>query len=101
MDRLLRLVTETKTLAGLSNKFIDLMDNKMRKKEEKEAKALVEGRDLEAERRLQAERQKSGEGTKKRDKRWNTRMETADTTFKVCVDCGFEDLMTSKEINIF
>jgi tRNA (guanine9-N1)-methyltransferase len=76
-----------------------LMDNKMRKKEEKEAKALVEGRDLEAERRLQAERQKSGEGTKKRDKRWNTRMETADTTFKVCVDCGFEDLMTSQEIN--
>ena len=80
-----------------------LLDINKRKKEQakerKEAKALAEGRDLGAERRLQAERQKSGEGKKKREERWKTRMETADTTFKVCVDCGFEDLMTSKEIN--
>ena len=84
-------------------RYEKLMEINKRKKEQakerKEAKALAEGRDLKAERRLQAEREKSGEGRKKREERWKKRMETADTTFKVCVDCGFEDLMTSKEIN--
>ena len=82
-------------------RFDRLMEIKKRKKiqakERKQAKALAEGRDIEEERRLQFERQKSGEGKRKREERWKERMETADTTFKVCVDCGFEDLMTTKE----
>ena len=80
-------------------RYEKLMKKKEQAKERKEAKALAEGRDLEAERRLQAEKEKSGEGKKKRDKRLKKRMETANTTFKVCIDCGFEDLMTTKEIS--
>jgi|AntRauTorckE5430_2_1112549.scaffolds.fasta_scaffold06678_3 tRNA (guanine9-N1)-methyltransferase len=84
-------------------RFDKLMEIKKRKKvqakERKQAKAIAEGRDIEEERRLQLERQNSGEGKRKREERWKKRMETADTTFKVCVDCGFEELMTTKETN--
>jgi tRNA (guanine9-N1)-methyltransferase len=85
-------------------RYEKLMDIKRRKKEQakerKAAKAKLEGRDLDEERRLQAERQKSGVGRKKREERWKRRIEeSADTSFKVCIDSGFEDLMTWKEKN--
>ncbi len=85
-------------------RFERLMEIKRRKKEQskerKAAKAKLEGRDLDAERRLQAEREKSGVGRKKRDERWQRRVqESADKSFKVCIDSGFDDLMTWKEKN--
>lgn len=84
-------------------RYEKLMDIKKRKKqqekERRHAKAIAEGRDLEEERRLQLEREKSGEGKKRREEEWNKKMESADTSFRVCVDCGFEDLMTYKEMN--
>lgn len=81
-----------------------LMGIKKRKKEQakerRAAKAKLEGRDLDAERKLQAEREQSGEGKKKREERWAKRMEdSAEKSFRVCIDCGFEDLMTWKEKN--
>ena len=80
-----------------------LMEIKKRKKqqakERKAAKAKAEGRDLDEERRIQAERRKSGEGRRKREERWAKRMESANESFQVCIDCGFEDLMTYKEKN--
>jgi tRNA (guanine9-N1)-methyltransferase len=81
-----------------------LMEIKKRKKEQakarKAAKAKLEGRDLDEERRLQAERKKAGVGKKKREERWNRRMaESADVSFQVCIDCDFDHLMTWKEKN--
>jgi len=72
---------------------------KQQDKETKRAKALAEGRDLDEERRLLEERTKSGEGHRKREERWLQRMKTADTSFRVCIDCGFNDQMTQKELN--
>mmetsp|Transcript_11116 Transcript_11116/g.20802 ORF Transcript_11116/g.20802 Transcript_11116/m.20802 type:complete len:396 (-) Transcript_11116:11-1198(-) len=84
-------------------RYEKLMDVKKRKKqqdkERRHAKAIAEGRDLEEERRLQLEREKSGEGKKRREEEWNKKMESADTSFRVCIDCGFGDLMTYKEMN--
>lgn len=102
--------TSTDTQPSLSKKqmkkrkrYQKLMDIKKRKKqqakERRHAKAVAEGRDLEEERRLQLEREKSGEGKKRREEEWNKRMESAKTSFRVCIDCGFESLMTFKEIN--
>jgi tRNA (guanine9-N1)-methyltransferase len=84
-------------------RYEKLMDIKKRKKqqakERRHSKAAAEGRDLEEERRLQLEREKSGEGRKRREEEWNKKMESAKTSFCVCIDCGFEDLMTFKEVN--
>jgi len=71
---------------------------KQQDKDAKIAKAKAEGRDLDAERKLQEERTQSGEGRRKREERWQERMKSADTCFKICVDCSFEDQMTPKEI---
>lgn len=79
-----------------------LMEIKRRKKQQdkdaKHAKAKAEGRDLEAERKLVQARTKSGEGKRKRDQKWNERFSNADNAFKICIDCSFEDKMTTKEI---
>jgi len=71
---------------------------KQQDKDAKIAKAKAEGRDLDAERKLQEERTKSGEGHRKREEKWQERIKKADSCFKVCIDCSFEELMTSKEI---
>mmetsp|Transcript_16064 Transcript_16064/g.23009 ORF Transcript_16064/g.23009 Transcript_16064/m.23009 type:complete len:355 (-) Transcript_16064:339-1403(-) len=71
---------------------------KEQEKEAKRAKAIADGRDLDEERRLQAEREKSGEGHKRREELWLKRMKTADTSFKICIDCSFESEMQRKEI---
>lgn len=79
------------------------MERKRRRKQQekdiKRAKALAEGRDLEEERRLMEERTKSGEGHRRREEKWLQRMKTADASFRVCIDCGYDDLMTPKELN--
>ena len=72
---------------------------KQQEKDTKRAKALSEGRDLDEERRLQEERTKSGEGARKREEKWLKRMKSADSSFQVCIDCGYNDQMTQKELN--
>jgi len=71
---------------------------KQQDKDAKIAKAKAEGRDLDAERKLQEERTKSGEGRRSREKKWQERIKKADSCFKICLDCSFEELMSSKEI---
>jgi len=78
---------------------------KKRRKEQqrqlKQLKAQKEGRDLDAEREQQLVNQRDGKGWKKRENRWKEIMTNAniDTSFRICFDCKFEDLMSSKEIN--
>ncbi len=71
---------------------------KLQDKEIKAAKAKAQGRDIEQERKFQAERQKSGEGHLKREEKWKQRLQNADTSFKICIDCSFGEMMTKKEI---
>ena len=76
--------------------------NKRRKQQDKDAKAAkaqAEGRDLEKERQELAERTASGEGRRRRQARWNRKMEQAAASFQICLDCQFETRMTNKEIN--
>ena len=83
-------------------RYEKLMAIKKRKKQQdkdaKAAKAKAEGRDLDEERRIQAERFQSGEGRLKREERWIQRLKPAESSFKVCIDCSFEELMSRKEI---
>jgi tRNA (guanine9-N1)-methyltransferase len=72
---------------------------KEKKKKARREKALAEGRDLEEERRIQEERTQSGEGRKRRQEQWLCKQKTADTSFRVCIDCAYEDQMRPKEIN--
>lgn len=78
-----------------------LKKNKRRKEQTREAKiakAKAEGRDLDMERREQEERTRSGVGHKRREELWVTRMKNADNSFKVCIDCSYDEYMSSKEI---
>lgn len=73
-----------------------------RKQQEREARierAKVMGRDLDEERRLDAERQAAGVGKRRRDERFALRMAEGAKSFQVCIDCNFESVMTTKEIN--
>jgi tRNA (guanine9-N1)-methyltransferase len=74
-------------------------ESKEKKKQARREKALTEGRDLEEERRIQEERTKLGEGWKRRQEQWLVKQKTADASFRVCIDCAFEDQMRAKEIN--
>ena len=76
--------------------------NKRRKLQEKEArraKAIAEGRDLEAERRVVEENRKAGIGRQRREERWAAKEKLAGESFGVCVDCSYQDQLTAKEIN--
>eukprot|EP00978_Attheya_sp_CCMP212_P029355 scaffold104023_cov48-Attheya_sp.AAC.2 len=72
---------------------------KLQDKEVKRAKALAAGRDIEEEQRLERERAESGEGHRRREEMWRKRFKTADTSFKISIDCSFESQMSPKEIN--
>ena len=76
---------------------------KRRKQQEKDtklAKALAEGRDLEQERRIIEERTKDGVGHRRREEKWLQRMKSsAEASFRVCIDCDYNDQMTLKELN--
>ncbi|KAL7578337.1 hypothetical protein ACA910_012743 [Epithemia clementina (nom. ined.)] len=75
---------------------------KRRKQQEKDAKlarAKAEGRDLEKEREEMLSRAASGEGKRRRQELWNKKMAQASNSFQVCIDCSFENDMTSREIN--
>jgi tRNA (guanine9-N1)-methyltransferase len=72
---------------------------KQQSKDARAAKAKAEGRDIEKERKIQQEAFEAGTGRKKREKAWLERFEPkAKSSFQICIDCSFENLMTRKEI---
>lgn len=85
-------------------RWVQAMERKKRRKQQEKdiklAKALAEGRDLEEERRLVENRTKEGVGHRKREEKWLQRMKnSADASFRVCIDCAYNDQMTLKELN--
>jgi tRNA (guanine9-N1)-methyltransferase len=69
-------------------------------KEVKRLKALKEGRDLIAERNCQLHNEAMGVGKAKRDAKWQSLFtQRGSKSFRVCLDCSFESLMTDKECN--
>jgi len=80
---------------------MEVKDRKKRQKKEVQlAKAKAEGRDLEQERRVQLQHQRSGVGWRKRYDKWvRDKLPRAESSFEVCLDCSFEPSMTYKEIN--
>jgi tRNA (guanine9-N1)-methyltransferase len=84
-------------------KFAQAMEVKRRRKDQerniKLAKAKFEGRDIEAERKEMEEGRKSGVGWKLRNDKWKERFERNSSKYQICLDCSFESIMTSKEVN--
>lgn len=73
---------------------------KEQQKEVKRAKALAQGRDVELEQRLLAERTLAGKTKKMRNDVWERIYQPlANKSWQVSLDCGFESSMTPKEIN--
>lgn len=69
------------------------------KKAERRAKAIAQGRDVEAEQRHQAEKAALGEGKRKLNEYWEThKAPLAAQAFQIAVDCSFEHLMMEREI---
>jgi len=73
---------------------------KQQEKDIKIAKAQAEGRNLEQERLEQEWRAKDGAGRRRRQEWWEKdKLPKIKSSFQVCIDCSFEGLMTTKEIN--
>ena len=78
---------------------------KLRRKEQtrevKRLRAALDGRDLDAERLMQARNTADGSGRARRDALWDNILRKAniDSSFRICFDCSFEGHMTSKERN--
>ena len=68
-------------------------------RDQKRARALAEGRDLDEERRIQKQNEESGEGRRRREEKWLAKIDSAKSRFRIAVDCGYEEEMTKKEIN--
>ena len=76
-------------------------DRKAREKATRRAKALAEGRDLHAEEIFRLERTKMGDSKHKRRRQddWDSKMlPLAESSFRICLDLAFENVMTKKEI---
>jgi tRNA (guanine9-N1)-methyltransferase len=74
-------------------------ERKAKDREARRAKALAEGRDLDAEERLRLERTQVGDSKRRRQEHWDTNMlPLATASFQICLDCSFESKMTDKEI---
>eukprot|EP00523_Entomoneis_sp_CCMP467_P003104 CAMPEP_0168760030 /NCGR_PEP_ID=MMETSP0724-20121128/22541_1 /TAXON_ID=265536 /ORGANISM="Amphiprora sp., Strain CCMP467" /LENGTH=316 /DNA_ID=CAMNT_0008808997 /DNA_START=101 /DNA_END=1051 /DNA_ORIENTATION=+ len=71
---------------------------KQQKKDAKIAKAQAAGRDLDREREELEARTARGEGRRKRQAIWDSKMKQASASFQVSIDCSFEEHMTSKEV---
>jgi len=74
---------------------------KLGDREAKRAQAVAQGRNLDAE--AERQRQVTAAGTsqwrRKRQEQWETKQQLlAEASFQMCLDCSFEEHMTSKEI---
>ena len=73
-------------------------DKKRREKEERRAKAIADGRDLEAERAFQEERTLAGDRQRRLQEAWAQKLQQAANQFQICIDCAFEEQMREREI---
>jgi tRNA (guanine9-N1)-methyltransferase len=84
-------------------KWDQAMEVKRRRKEQEKnvriAQARVDGRDIEKERQTQEQNKKDGTGWEKRDSKWKEAFEKKSSKYQICLDCPFEDVMMSQEIN--
>jgi tRNA (guanine9-N1)-methyltransferase len=64
------------------------LERKEREKVRKRAEAISQGRDLDAERKVMEERTKLGEGRKRSDEMWATKLVDARSRFEICIDLG-------------
>ncbi|KAL3809352.1 hypothetical protein ACHAXA_009060 [Cyclostephanos tholiformis] len=98
-------VPPSKSQMKKRRRYEKLLAIKLRRKEQtrevKRLKAERDGRDLDAERRIQMINEANGSGRARRDARWNAILSKAnvDNSFRVCFDCSFESQMTPKECN--
>jgi tRNA (guanine9-N1)-methyltransferase len=73
---------------------------KLQDKEVKRANAKLQGRDLEEERRQQEAGKLKGDNRKRKREAWEqNKIPLIHKSFQICLDCGFESMMTFKEIN--
>jgi tRNA (guanine9-N1)-methyltransferase len=73
---------------------------KLQDKEVKLAKAKLQGRDLEEERKQQEAGKLKGVNRKRKREAWEqNKVPLIQKSFQICLDCGFESTMTFKEIN--
>lgn len=84
-------------------KWENAMEIKRRRKEQerniRHAQAKADGRDIEAERKIQEENRKTGIGWAKRNTKWKESFEENSSNYGICLDCSFEDVMMKQEIN--
>jgi tRNA (guanine9-N1)-methyltransferase len=88
-----KMIKREKTLQGRKLK-------KLVAKTERQAKAVVEGRNLLLEQQDLAERTATGEGWRRRQEIWEReKLPLAQHhSFQICIDCAYEEHMTAKEI---
>jgi tRNA (guanine9-N1)-methyltransferase len=66
---------------------------------ERHQQALINGRNIQEEQNIVAQRTLSGDGWKRRQLLWeHEKVPRVQTSFHICIDCAFEHLMTPKEI---
>ena len=76
-----------------------LQEKKRQRKEDRRAKAIAQGRDVEAEQKLQAERTALGHRKQRIENLWQNKIKPlAQQSFQIAIDCSFESLMTQREI---
>lgn len=84
-------------------KWAEAMAVKKRRKEQEKAvrlaKAEKAGRDLEAEKRRMEKGRLDGTGRAKREEKWKEKFDSQGSKFEICIDCSFQEHMTSREIN--
>ena len=74
-------------------------ERKQRDKEARLAKAIAEGRDLQAEEQFRVERTLAGDSKQRKQLLWEQeKLPIIESNFEICLDCNFEDLMTEREI---
>ena len=74
-------------------------ERKLKEKAANRAKAETQGRDLEAEHQFLLERTAAGDRKKRLQSLWDSeKLPLAETSFQICLDCSYEDIMTEKEI---
>lgn len=73
---------------------------KLSAKNDRKAKALADGRDLQAEQQLLMERTEAGEGWTRRQEIWERERlpKALHDSFQICIDCAFEEQLTAKEV---
>ena len=72
---------------------------KQKERQKRRQEALSQGRDLQKEQELVAQRTMNGDGWRRRQEIWEAeKLPSVRQSFHICIDCSYEPLMTKKEI---